>query len=501
MEYIIALDQGTTSSRALLVNEKGEVCGVTQEEYPQICPREGWVEHNPLDIWNSQLHVAQKLIKDMGILPSSIKGLGITNQRETTIIWNKHTGIPIYNGIVWQCRRTSDQCQRYKEQGYEKMIRQKTGLVMDAYFSATKIQWILDHVEGARESAEKGGLLFGTVDTWLIWKLTGGEVHATDYTNASRTLLFNIHTLEWDEELLELFHIPKSMLPKVYPSSYPYGKVKKEYLGSEILIAGIAGDQQAALFGQLCFEKGMIKNTYGTGCFLLMNTGQEAVDSKHGLLTTIAWGMKDQVVYALEGSIFMAGATIQWLRDELGIIQTAGETEALALSVPDHGGVYMVPAFQGLGTPYWDMYARAGILGMSRNTKKAHIVRAALESIGYQVKDVIGVMEKDSGIISRELRVDGGAARNQFLLQFQSDLLNIPVLRPHNIEITALGVAYLAGLAIKMWKDPKELETLWTVEKTFIPSMEEEKSRQLYQGWKEAINRVLSKNRIIVDNQ
>ena len=501
MEYIIALDQGTTSSRALLVNEKGEVCGVTQEEYPQICPREGWVEHNPLDIWNSQLHVAQKLIKDMGILPSSIKGLGITNQRETTIIWNKHTGIPIYNGIVWQCRRTSDQCQRYKEQGYEKMIRQKTGLVIDAYFSATKIQWILDHVEGARESAEKGGLLFGTVDTWLIWKLTGGEVHATDYTNASRTLLFNIHTLEWDEELLELFHIPKSMLPKVYPSSYPYGKVKKEYLGSEILIAGIAGDQQAALFGQLCFEKGMIKNTYGTGCFLLMNTGQEAVDSKHGLLTTIAWGMKDQVVYALEGSIFMAGATIQWLRDELGIIQTAGETEALALSVRDHGGVYMVPAFQGLGTPYWDMYARAGILGMSRNTKKAHIVRAALESIGYQVKDVIGVMEKDSGIISRELRVDGGAARNQFLLQFQSDLLNIPVLRPHNIEITALGVAYLAGLAIKMWKDPKELETLWTVEKTFIPSMEEEKSRQLYQGWKEAINRVLSKNRIIVDNQ
>ena len=501
MEYIIALDQGTTSSRALLVNEKGEVCGVTQEEYPQICPREGWVEHNPLDIWNSQLHVAQKLIKDMGILPSSIKGLGITNQRETTIIWNKHTGIPIYNGIVWQCRRTSDQCQRYKEQGYEKMIRQKTGLVIDAYFSATKIQWILDHVEGARESAEKGDLLFGTVDTWLIWKLTGGEVHATDYTNASRTLLFNIHTLEWDEELLELFHIPKSMLPKVYPSSYPYGKVKKEYLGSEILIAGIAGDQQAALFGQLCFEKGMIKNTYGTGCFLLMNTGQEAVDSKHGLLTTIAWGMKDQVVYALEGSIFMAGATIQWLRDELGIIQTAGETEALALSVRDHGGVYMVPAFQGLGTPYWDMYARAGILGMSRNTKKAHIVRAALESIGYQVKDVIGVMEKDSGIISRELRVDGGAARNQFLLQFQSDLLNIPVLRPHNIEITALGVAYLAGLAIKMWKDPKELETLWTVEKTFIPSMEEEKSRQLYQGWKEAINRVLSKNRIIVDNQ
>ncbi|NLL70931.1 MAG: glycerol kinase GlpK [Epulopiscium sp.] len=501
MEYIIALDQGTTSSRALLVNEKGEVCGVTQEEYPQICPREGWVEHNPLDIWNSQLHVAQKLIKDMGILPSSIKGLGITNQRETTIIWNKHTGIPIYNGIVWQCRRTSDQCQRYKEQGYEKMIRQKTGLVIDAYFSATKIQWILDHVEGARESAEKGDLLFGTVDTWLIWKLTGGEVHATDYTNASRTLLFNIHTLEWDEELLELFHIPKSMLPKAYPSSYPYGKVKKEYLGSEILIAGIAGDQQAALFGQLCFEKGMIKNTYGTGCFLLMNTGQEAVDSKHGLLTTIAWGMKDQVVYALEGSIFMAGATIQWLRDELGIIQTAGETEALALSVRDHGGVYMVPAFQGLGTPYWDMYARAGILGMSRNTKKAHIVRAALESIGYQVKDVIGVMEKDSGIISRELRVDGGAARNQFLLQFQSDLLNIPVLRPHNIEITALGVAYLAGLAIKMWKDPKELETLWTVEKTFIPSMEEEKSRQLYQGWKEAINRVLSKNRIIVDNQ
>lgn len=494
MEYIIALDQGTTSSRALLVNEKGEVCGVTQEEYPQICPREGWVEHNPLDIWNSQLHVAQKLIKDMGILPSGIKGLGITNQRETTIIWNKHTGIPIYNGIVWQCRRTSDQCQRYKEQGYEKMIRQKTGLVMDAYFSATKIQWILDHVEGARESAEKGDLLFGTVDTWLIWKLTGGEVHATDYTNASRTLLFNIHTLEWDEELLELFHIPKSMLPKVYPSSYPYGKVKKEYLGSEILIAGIAGDQQAALFGQLCFEKGMIKNTYGTGCFLLMNTGQEAVDSKHGLLTTIAWGMKDQVVYALEGSIFMAGATIQWLRDELGIIQTAGETEALALSVPDHGGVYMVPAFQGLGTPYWDMYARAGILGMSRNTKKAHIVRAALESIGYQVKDVIGVMEKDSGIISRELRVDGGAARNQFLLQFQSDLLNIPVLRPHNIEITALGVAYLAGLAIKMWKDPKELETLWTVEKTFIPSMEEEKSRQLYQGWKEAVGRVLSKN-------
>jgi len=501
LEYIIALDQGTTSSRALLVNEKGEVCGVTQEEYPQICPREGWVEHNPLDIWNSQLHVAQKLIKDMGILPSSIKGLGITNQRETTIIWNKHTGIPIYNGIVWQCRRTSDQCQRYKEQGYEKMIRQKTGLVIDAYFSATKIQWILDHVEGARESAEKGDLLFGTVDTWLIWKLTGGEVHATDYTNASRTLLFNIHTLEWDEELLELFHIPKSMLPKAYPSSYPYGKVKKEYLGSEILIAGIAGDQQAALFGQLCFEKGMIKNTYGTGCFLLMNTGQEAVDSKHGLLTTIAWGMKDQVVYALEGSIFMAGATIQWLRDELGIIQTAGETEALALSVRDHGGVYMVPAFQGLGTPYWDMYARAGILGMSRNTKKAHIVRAALESIGYQVKDVIGVMEKDSGIISRELRVDGGAARNQFLLQFQSDLLNIPVLRPHNIEITALGVAYLAGLAIKMWKDPKELETLWTVEKTFIPSMEEEKSRQLYQGWKEAINRVLSKNRIIVDNQ
>ena len=493
MKYIIALDQGTTSSRALLINENGEVIKVEQEEYPQICPKEGWVEHNPLDIWGSQLGVAQKLIKEAGISSTQIKGLGITNQRETTVVWDKVTGKPIFNAIVWQCRRTADQCLSYQQQGYETFIREKTGLVIDAYFSATKIQWILENVECARERAERGDLLFGTVDTWLIWKLTKGEVHATDYSNASRTMLFNIHTLEWDEELLSLFQIPKAMLPKVYPSSYLYGNVQKEYFDAEIPIAGVAGDQQAALFGQLCFEKGMIKNTYGTGCFLLMNTGEEAVTSEHGLLTTIAWGIDSQITYALEGSVFMAGATIQWLRDELGIIQTAAETETIALSVADHGGVYMVPAFQGLGTPYWDMYARAGILGMSRNTKRAHIVRAALESIAYQVKDIIGIMEKESGILSKELRVDGGAAQNEFLLGFQSDLLNIPVLRPNNIEITALGVAYLAGLAIKMWQSPEELKDLWGVEKRFTPTMDAKRREELYKGWEDAVERVLSK--------
>ncbi len=492
MSYIIALDQGTTSSRALLIDKSGLIRGSAQKEFPQIYPKAGWVEHDPMDIWNVQYEMLKKLLEEQKVKSSDIASIGITNQRETTILWDKNTGEPVYNAIVWQCRRTADYCNSLKDRGLAESIHKKTGLVVDAYFSGSKIKWILDNVDGVREKADKGEILFGTVDTWLVWKLTGGKVHVTDYTNASRTMLFNINTLEWDKELLKEFDIPENILPAVRPSSYIYGQTDKTLLGSEIPIAGIAGDQQAALFGQMCIKEGSFKNTYGTGCFMLMNTGEAPVYSKNGLLTTIALGLDGKITYALEGSIFMAGAVIQWLRDNLKLINNASETEALALSVDSTEGVYFISAFQGLGTPYWDMEARAGVTGLTRSAGKAHIVRAALESIAYRTKDVVEVMEKEAGIKLIEIRVDGGACRNNFLMQFQSDILDSSIIRPVNIETTAMGAAYLAGLATGFWTGISDIQKIWKEEKVFNSDMNGRKREELYNGWKQAIRKMQS---------
>ncbi len=488
--YVMAFDQGTTSCRAILFDKEGKIVGVSQQEFTQIYPKAGWVEHDAMEIWGTQSGVARQVLEVNGIRPDEIAAIGITNQRETTVVWDKNTGRPIYNAIVWQCRRTADICEELKAKGYEELIREKTGLVIDAYFSGTKIKWILDNVEGAREKAERGDLLFGTMDTWLIWNLTRGKVHVTDYTNASRTMIYNINTLEWDDELLEILNIPKSMLPEVRPSSEIYGTTdERTFGGANIPIAGDAGDQQAALFGQACFEEGMAKNTYGTGCFLLMNTGEKPVKSENGLLTTIAWGLDGKVNYALEGSIFIAGAAIQWLRDELRLIYDSPQSEYYANLVPDTNGVYVVPAFTGLGAPHWDMYARGAILGLTRGVKREHIVRATLESIAYQTKDVIRAMEEDSKIKLNRLKVDGGASANNFLMQFQSDILGVPVDRPKIAETTAQGAAYLAGLAVGFWKDKEEIKNKWELDKTFDVNMDSEKREKLYSKWLKAVER------------
>lgn len=486
-KYMMALDQGTTSSRCILFDRKGNICSVAQKEFEQHYPKPGWVEHDPMEIWASQVSVLSEAMNKIAALPEQIHAIGITNQRETTIIWDKKTGRPIYPAIVWQCRRTSERIDRLRADGMTQKVREKTGLVPDAYFSATKIEWILDQVPGARKRAQEGELLFGTVDCWLVWKLTGGAVHATDYTNASRTMLFNIHTLEWDKELLEYFNIPQSMLPKVLPSSCIYGKTDPEVTGGAIPIAGIAGDQQAALFGQCCFEPGDVKNTYGTGCFLLMNTGAEPVNSDHGLVTTIAAGSPGEVQYALEGSVFVAGATIQWLRDELWMIRSASETESLCQSVEDTAGSYLVPAFTGLGAPYWNQYARGTFVGLTRGVSRAHFVRAAVESLAYQVHDVLEAMEQDSGYTIEILKADGGASANNFLLQFQADILYAQVDRPGCIETTALGAAYLAGLATGYWKDKEEIRANWQLQRSFMPSIGETKRKQKLKGWKKAV--------------
>ena len=487
--YIMALDQGTTSSRCILFNKSGEIVSVAQQEFTQIYPKPGWVEHDPLQIWATQMSVAIAAMGKAGVTSKDIAGIGITNQRETTVVWNRHTGLPVYNAIVWQCRRTSDYIDLLKSKGYDQDILEKTGLIADAYFSGSKIRWILDNVEGAREAAEKGDLLFGTIDTWLIWKLTGGEVFVTDYTNASRTMLYNIHELCWDEEILAVMNIPKCMLPEVKASSCIYGYTQEGILGGSIPISGIAGDQQAALFGQCCFEAGEAKNTYGTGCFLLMNTGKEAVRSKNGLLTTIAASADGSIQYALEGSIFMAGAAIQWLRDEMKLIQSAGETEACAMEVEDSNGVYVVPAFTGLGAPYWDQYARGAVVGLTRGVNRNHFIRATLESLAYQTYDVLKAMEVDSNICLSSLKVDGGACANNFLMQFQSDILNTRVERPECVETTALGAAYLAGIAVGYWQDTDDIKKNWKLERTFEPKMDEEKREESIFGWHEAVKR------------
>ncbi|MBU5592367.1 glycerol kinase GlpK [Clostridium sp. MSJ-4] len=488
-KYVMALDQGTTSSRCILFNERGLIVSVAQKEFTQIYPKGGWVEHDPMEIWSSQFSVAIEAMAKIGADATDIAAIGITNQRETTVVWDKRTGIPVYNAIVWQCRRTAEYCDEVKAQGYDKIIREKTGLLLDAYFSGTKVKWILDNVEGARKKAEDGHLIFGTIDTWLIWNLTKGRVHVTDYSNASRTLLFNIHDLQWDEELLKLFNIPKSMLPEVKPSSFVYGNSDKVLFGHEIPIAGVAGDQQAALFGQICHEEGTAKNTYGTGCFMLMNTGEKAVTSKSGLLTTIAWGIDGKVEYALEGSVFVAGAAIQWLRDEMRMIKNAPDSEEYAVQVEDTDGVYLVPAFVGLGAPYWDPYARGTVVGLTRGTKKEHFIRATLESLAYQTNDILKAMQEDSGIELKALKVDGGACANNFLMQFQSDILNVQVDRPEVIETTALGAAYLAGLAVKYWESKEDVARNWALSKAFMPDMEEAKRKNLLKGWHEAVNR------------
>jgi len=489
-KYIMALDQGTTSSRAIIFNHEGEIVQVAQKEFTQYYPKPGWVEHDPMEIWGTQSGVLREVLETAGIRPQEIAAIGITNQRETTVVWDKNTGRPIYNAIVWQCRRTANICDELKAKGLEDYIRENTGLVIDAYFSGTKIKWILDNIEGAREKAEKGDLLFGNIDTWLIWNLTRGRVHVTDYSNASRTMIYNIKELKWDEKLLEELDIPAAMLPEVRLSSEVYGVTDSKTLGgAEIPIAGIAGDQQAALFGQACFQPGMAKNTYGTGCFMLMNTGEEAVTSKNGLLTTIAWGVDGKVEYALEGSIFVAGAVIQWLRDELHLITHAKDSEYFASQEEDNNGVYLVPAFVGLGAPYWDMYARGTIVGLTRGANSNHIIRAALESIAYQTRDVLEAMQEDSGIDLQELRVDGGAVANNFLMQFQSDILGVPVHRPEVIETTALGAAYLAGLAVDFWHDKDEIDKRWSVDRIFESQMEETEKEELYKGWKKAVER------------
>ncbi len=487
MKYILSLDQGTTSSRAILFNENGEMLSTAQQEFKQYYPQPGWVEHDAMEIWDTQLSVARQAIEKLGISAEDIAAIGITNQRETTILWDKRNGKPVHNAIVWQCRRTAPYCDSLQEQGWTDKIREKTGLLIDAYFSATKIRWILQNVPEAKELADSGNLLFGTIDTWLIWNLTGGQVHATDYSNASRTMLFNIHTLEWDKEILELLEIPENILPEVRPSSGVFGNTLPLLFGAAIPVSGVAGDQQAALFGQACFSPGAAKNTYGTGGFLLMNTGDKPVSSKNGLVTTIAWGLDGKITYALEGSIFVAGAAIQWLRDELKLISSAAETEGLCKEVPDTCGVYLVPAFVGLGAPYWDPYARGVLTGLTRGANRCHIVRATVESMAYQTYDVLHAMEQDAGIPLAELRVDGGAAANSFLLQFQSDITGVPVLRPSTLETTALGAAYLAGLAVGYWDDLTEIRRNWQVSAAFNPSLSHEDAEEKVAGWHHAV--------------
>ncbi|MBY0147039.1 glycerol kinase GlpK [Neobacillus niacini] len=492
-KYILSLDQGTTSTRAILFNKKGEIVHSAQKEFTQYFPKPGWVEHNVNEIWGSVLAVIACVLTESGVRPDQISGIGITNQRETAVVWDRETGKPVYNAIVWQSRQTSGICDELIAQGYNTLFREKTGLLIDAYFSGTKVKWILDNVEGAREKAEQGKLLFGTIDTWLIWKLSGGKAHVTDYSNASRTLMFNIFELKWDEELLDILGVPRSMLPEVKSSSEIYGTtVNYHFFGQEIPIAGAAGDQQAALFGQACFEKGMAKNTYGTGCFMLMNTGEKAVRSEHGLLTTIAWGLDGKVEYALEGSIFVAGSAIQWLRDGLRMLQDAKHSERLARKVASTDGVYVVPAFVGLGTPYWDSDVRGAVFGLTRGTTKEHFVRATLESLAYQTKDVLSVMETDSGIEVKTLRVDGGAVKNDFLMQFQSDILNVPVERPVVNETTALGAAYLAGLATGFWSNQEEISNQWAIDSSFQPNLAEETREELYKGWKKAVKAAMA---------
>lgn len=490
-KYIVALDQGTTSSRAIIFDKNQNIIGVSQKEFRQIYPKEGWVEHDPMEIWGSQYSVLQEVLAKSNLNQSDIAAIGITNQRETTIVWDKNTGVPIYNAIVWQCRRTASICEELSKDGFEEYVRENTGLLIDAYFSGTKVKWILDNVEGAREKAERGELLFGTVDTWLVWKLTSGRVHVTDYTNASRTMLYNIKDLKWDEKILNKLGIPKSMLPEVKNSSEVYGFANLGGKGGiRVPIAGIAGDQQAALFGQACFEKGSAKNTYGTGCFLLMNTGDEMIRSKNGLVTTIAIGIDNKVQYALEGSVFVGGAVIQWLRDELRLINDAADTEYFASKVTDNGGVYVVPAFVGLGAPYWDMYARGAIFGLTRGANKNHIMRASLESIAYQSKAVIDAMSEDAGYKIQHLKVDGGASRNSLLMQFQADIINSDVTRPIISETTALGAAYLAGLAVGFWNSKEEISHRWFAGQTYNPRMDKETVDKLYKGWEKAVDRV-----------
>lgn len=488
-KYILAFDQGTTSSRAIVFDRTGAIISLTQREFTQIYPQPGWVEHNPKEIWSSQVSVATEAVLNANLTADQIAAIGITNQRETTIVWDKITGEPVYNAIVWQDRRTADYCGTLKAQGHDALIQQKTGLIIDAYFSGTKIKWILDHVEGARAKAAEGRLLFGTVDSWLIWNMTGRKVHVTDVTNASRTMLYNIHTLSWDEELLALLDIPASLLPEVKSSSEVYGETSGTVLAAKIPIAGIAGDQQAALFGQMCTQPGMVKNTYGTGCFMLMNIGETPILSKNNLVTTIAWKIKDQVHYALEGSIFIAGAVVQWLRDELKIINKSADVERLALSVADNGGVYLVPAFAGLGAPHWNQYARGTIFGLTRGTNNGHIARAALESIAYQTMEVLKAMEADSGKEILELRVDGGATANDLLMQFQADVLNTQVVRPQVTEVTAIGAAYLAGLAIGYWDSLEEIQQQWKVDRSFSPQ-ESASMPAMIKGWNKAVKAV-----------
>lgn len=486
-KYIMSLDLGTTSNRCILFNKKGEIVSVAQKEFRQIFPKPGWVEHNASEIWSTQLGVAVEAMQQAGAKPEDIASIGITNQRETTIVWDKKTGEPVYNAIVWQCRRTAEYCDSLKEKGLVDKIREKTGLVVDAYFSGTKLKWILDNIEGARERAERGELLFGTVETWLIWKMTDGRVHVTDYSNASRTMLFNINTLEWDDEILEEINIPKCMLPEPKPSSCVYGVTDPKFLGGEIPIGGAAGDQQAALFGQTCFKEGDCKNTYGTGCFMLMNTGEKPVFSNNGLVTTIAWGLDGKVNYALEGSIFVAGAAIQWLRDELKLIESAQDSEYMAKKVKNTNGCYVVPAFTGLGAPYWDQYARGTIVGITRGVNKNHIIRATLDSLCYQTLDVLKAMEADSGIKFLSLRVDGGASANNYLMQTQADIINAPVRRPACVESTAMGAAYLAGLAVGYWKNLEEIRENWRVDQVFDPSIDEEERTSRISGWRKAV--------------
>lgn len=489
--YVLSLDQGTTSSRAILYDRKGNVAGKAQKEFTQIYPKAGWVEHDPMEIWGSQSGVISEILATTAIAPNEIAAIGITNQRETTVVWDRQTGKPVYNAIVWQCRRTAGICNELKSKGLENYIRENTGLVVDAYFSGTKVKWILDNVEGVRKKAQNGELLFGNIDTWLIWNLTRGKVHVTDYSNASRTMLYNIKELKWDKKILKELDIPASMLPEVKPSSEVYGYTDARLFGAEIPIAGDAGDQQAALFGQACYTPGMVKNTYGTGCFMLMLTGEKLVHSKNGLLTTIAWGINNKVEYALEGSIFVAGAAIQWLRDSMRLIYDAKDSEYFATRVEDSLGVYVVPAFVGLGAPYWDMYARGAILGLTRGTTRNHIIRATLESIAYQTRDVLELMRNECGLDLCELRVDGGACANNFLMQFQSDILGVPVERPKVIETTAMGAAYLAGLAVGFWKDQSMIAQRRKIDRRFNPAMSEDKRKALYDGWKKAVKRAM----------
>ena len=491
-KYILALDQGTSSSRAIVFDENGQTKAVAQKEFTQIFPKPGWVEHNPMEIWSSQASVIAEAITSIDINGLDIAAIGITNQRETTIVWDAETGEPVYNAIVWQDRRTSEYCDMLKERGLTDTIRNKTGLIIDAYFSATKIRWILENVPYAREKADQGKLRFGTVDTWLIWMLTRGEVHVTDVSNASRTMIYNIHDLCWDKELLDLFGIPESMMPQVKSSSEVYGYTKTTLFAHEVPIAGIAGDQQAALFGQMCTEPGAVKNTYGTGCFLLMNSGEKPITSSNNLLTTIAWKIGDKVTYALEGSIFVAGSVVQWLRDGLGIISSSSEVEALAASVPDNGGVYFVPALTGLGAPYWDQYAKGSLYGISRGTTAAHIARAALEGIAFQTMDIVNAMQKDAGVELAELKVDGGASRNNLLMQFQADILGTSVIRPQVTETTALGAAYLAGLAVGYWESIDHIKSQWAVDRAFAPTAPSDEVAALKSGWANAIGRTLT---------